>query len=165
MRINLRKNDKLTNGLDYTICINVGRYVSKYVLNTESNLVSSTELINLRGRSVNYCLVSNLNTNMNKQNNTDLYAIIRTPLGQGQFKVDCSDSISRTAVIRGRDYRRVWIQPNDIVLLSIREGNNLRADIELKYMAKEIKILKDNGYIDDTFGNVSENVKIDFDQI
>lgn len=111
-----------------------------------------------------------------KRNNTDrqlffadnentVYAIIRTPLGQGQFKVDCSDSISRTAVIRGRDYRRVWIQPNDIVLLSIREGNNLRADIELKYMAKEIKILKDNGYIDDTFGNVSENVKIDFDQI
>ncbi|WUR05140.1 eukaryotic translation initiation factor 1A [Vairimorpha necatrix] len=95
-----------------------------------------------------------------------VYGIIQSPLGQGQFVADCSDSIKRIAKVRGKDYKRVWIQPNDIVLLSLREGNNERADIELKYMQKEIKILKDNGYIEDSFTNTEgDNIKIDFDRI
>ncbi|KAF9763032.1 Eukaryotic translation initiation factor 1A [Nosema granulosis] len=95
-----------------------------------------------------------------------VYGQIVAPLGQGQFRVNCSDSISRIAKLRGSLYKTVWIGPNDIVLLNLREGNANRADIELKYMPKEIKILKDNGYIEDTFTSDDLNgVKIDFDQI
>ncbi|EOB14270.1 Eukaryotic translation initiation factor 1A [Nosema bombycis CQ1] len=95
-----------------------------------------------------------------------VYGQIVAPLGQGQFTVNCSDSVTRIAKIRGSLYKTVWIGPNDIVLLSLREGNPNRADIELKYMPKEIKILKDNDYIEDTFTSGDPNgVKIDFDQI
>lgn len=81
-----------------------------------------------------------------------VYGQILCPLGQGQFKVSCSDGVFRTAKIRGRDYRRVRMGPGDIVLLCIRDGDEKRGDIDRKYMPKEIKILKEDGEItDDTF--------------
>lgn len=99
-------------------------------------------------------------------NETTVYGQIISPLGQGQFKTSCSDGLIRTARVRGKDNKRVWIRPNDIVLLSIREGSPDRADIELRYMPKEVKILRDNNYIGDSFVNDDEGgLKIDFDQI
>lgn len=81
-----------------------------------------------------------------------VYGQIICPLGQGQFKVSCSDGIYRTAKVRGRDYRRVRMIPGDIVLLRVRDGDEKRADIDRKYMPKEVKILKEDGEInDDTF--------------
>lgn len=98
-------------------------------------------------------------------NETTVYGQIVSPMGQGQFKVSCSDGIPRTAKVRGRDHKRVWIRPGDIVLLSLREGVPGRADVELRYMPGEVKILKDNNYIGDSFVNDESNLKIDFDQL
>lgn len=99
-------------------------------------------------------------------NEMTVYGQIVSPMGQGQFKANCSDGMARTARVRGRDYKRVWIRPNDIVLLSLREGVAGRADIELRYMPREVKILRDNNYIGDSFVNDDDgNLKIDFDQI
>jgi translation initiation factor 1A len=92
-----------------------------------------------------------------------VYGQIVAPLGQGQFRVNCSDGIPRTAKIRGRDYKKVWMQPNDVVLLSLREWETSRADIQLKYWPREVKVLRDNGYISDSFVYDENTLKIDFD--
>ncbi|KAM0672011.1 translation initiation factor IF1A [Ordospora colligata] len=95
------------------------------------------------------------------------YGQIIAPLGQCMFRVNCSDGVARIAKIRGRDYRRVRMGPGDIVLLRIRDGDDKKADIDRKYMPKEIKILKDDGEIkDDTFSIDDQGFAlIDFEEM
>jgi translation initiation factor 1A len=45
--------------------------------------------------------------------------------------------------------RKVWIQPGDIVLCSLREFQNKKCDIILKYLPDEVKQLKAQGQIPD----------------
>lgn len=96
-----------------------------------------------------------------------VYAIITKSIGQNKFQVFCSDSVSRTASIRGSMIKRVWMKEGDIVLCSLREGSNKYCDIELKYTEAEVKTLKEGGYITDQLLNQEDNTsaQIDFNML
>jgi translation initiation factor 1A len=70
-------------------------------------------------------------------------------LGNGRVYVKCFDEIVRVGHIRGQMRRKVWIQPGDIVLCSLREFQNKKCDIIIKYLPDEVKQLKAQGHIPD----------------
>lgn len=54
-------------------------------------------------------------------------------LGNGRVEVYCFDSVKRIGNIRGKMKRRVWIATGDVVLISLRDFQNEKCDIILKY--------------------------------
>ena len=105
---------------------------------------------------------------LTKADENSVYAVIVRSLGYDKFEVYCSDTMKRTALIRGNMIKRVWMKENDIVLCSLREGDGRYCDIELKYTDTEIKRLKEGGYITDDLLNQkggSLDSKIDFSQL
>lgn len=96
-----------------------------------------------------------------------VYGIITRPLGYNKFQVFCSDSVSRIAAVRGSMIKRVWIKEGDVVLCSLREGDNKFCDIELKYTDAELKTLKEGGYITDQLLNQEDasTIQVDFNML
>lgn len=96
-----------------------------------------------------------------------VYAIIIRSIGHNKFQVFCSDSVNRTACIRGSMIKKVWMQVDDIVLCSLREGDNRFCDIELKYTDSEINSLREGGYITDQLLSKKEasNVQVEFSML
>lgn len=76
------------------------------------------------------------------------YGIVQNLLGNGRLKVLCfSDNIERLGTIRGSMYKKVWINKDDIILISLREYQDDKCDVIFKYKPDEVKILKKNGEI------------------
>jgi translation initiation factor 1A len=84
-------------------------------------------------------------------------------LGNGRVYVKCFDEVLRVGHIRGKMRRKVWIQPGDLVLCSLREFQNRKCDVVLKYLPDEVKQLKAQGQIpeesQDTQSNLSGNIR------
>ena len=62
-------------------------------------------------------------------------------LGNGRIEAWCFDGKKRLAHIRGTLKNRVWINPEDIILVSIRDFEPEKADVILKYYPEEAKEL------------------------
>lgn len=79
------------------------------------------------------------------------YGQITKLLGNGTATVMCIDGRPRLGIICGRMKNRVWIQVNDIVLVSLREfeDGGKKCDIIYKYFAEEAKQLKALGELPD----------------
>ncbi|RKP36224.1 nucleic acid-binding protein, partial [Dimargaris cristalligena] len=98
------------------------------------------------------------------------YAQVTKMLGNGYVEAQCFDGIKRIAHIRGKMRKKVWINQGDIVLLSLRDFQDDKADIILKYNADEARNLKTYGELPesakinetDTFGADEEEVDFDF---
>ena len=73
------------------------------------------------------------------------YGQVLRMLGNGMCEVHCFDNKKRIGVICGKMRNRVWVGANDIVLCSLREFEDRKCDITLKYMMEEIKKLKAEG--------------------
>ena len=71
-------------------------------------------------------------------------------LGNGRLEAQCIDGVKRLCHIRGKMRKRVWVSPGDIVLLGLREYQDEKADVILKYMADEARSLKAYGELPDT---------------
>lgn len=102
-----------------------------------------------------------------KADEGSLYGVITKSLGNNRFQIYCSDSISRIATIRGSMIKRVWMKEDDIVLVSVREGDGRFCDIEIKYTESEVKTLKEGGFITDQLLNQddSANLQVDFNSL
>lgn len=55
-------------------------------------------------------------------------------LGNGRVIVKCFDEVQRVGHIRGKMRRKIWISPGDLVLCSLREFQNKKCDVILKYL-------------------------------
>lgn len=76
------------------------------------------------------------------------YACIKKKVGGQRLIVMCSDDKERSAVIPGKFFKRVWMNPGDIVLCNADE--NGREDccyIVYKYNNREASTLKSQGKI------------------
>ena len=73
------------------------------------------------------------------------YGLVEKMLGDMRCSVLCSDSTIKVCHIRGKFKRRVWINPGDTVLISLREFQDEKADIVHKYTPDEADLLKCNG--------------------
>merc|ERR1711990_773307 len=80
-----------------------------------------------------------------KEEDQDYGQVMRL-LGGGRVEVNCLDgNVKRLCTIRGKMKNRVWINGGDIVLVSLREFGDDKADIIHKYYAEEAFELQDLG--------------------
>ncbi|KAL7621306.1 Translation initiation factor 1A [Parahypoxylon ruwenzoriense] len=81
------------------------------------------------------------------------YAQVVKMLGNGRLEAQCFDGTKRLAHIRGKLRKKVWINNGDIILLSLRDYQDEKGDVILKYSADEARSLK-------AYGELPESAKI-----
>ncbi|KAJ4960152.1 hypothetical protein NE237_020062 [Protea cynaroides] len=54
----------------------------------------------------------------------------------------CIDGTKRLCHIRGKKHKKVWIAAGDIILIGLRDYQDNKADVILKYMPDEARLLK-----------------------
>ncbi|KAL7056516.1 hypothetical protein AAHC03_020700 [Spirometra sp. Aus1] len=90
------------------------------------------------------------------------YAKVERLLGNGRLEAYCFDGVKRLCHIRGKMRKKVWINSGDIILVGLRDFQDSKADVILKYLNDEARALKSLGEIPDTV-NLEENNDIAFD--
>lgn len=85
------------------------------------------------------------------------YAQVAKMLGNGRLEAICFDGTKRLCHIRGKLRKKVWINQGDIILVGLRDYQDAKADVILKYNADEARNLK-------TYGEIPESAEIN-DQV
>lgn len=102
------------------------------------------------------------------------YAQVVKMLGNGRLEASCFDGKKRLCQIRGKLRKKVWINQGDIVLVGLRDYQDSRADVILKYNPDEARNLKSYGELPEhakindtvTFGDDEEDDNIiEFDDV
>ncbi|KAI4308423.1 hypothetical protein L6164_031501 [Bauhinia variegata] len=78
------------------------------------------------------------------------YAQVLRMLGNGRCEATCIDGTKRLCHIRGKMHKKVWIAAGDIILVGLRDYQDDKADVILKYMADEARLLKAYGELPDS---------------
>eukprot|EP00296_Roombia_truncata_P008924 JP447451.1.p2 GENE.JP447451.1~~JP447451.1.p2 ORF type:complete len:136 (+),score=45.38 JP447451.1:38-445(+) len=78
------------------------------------------------------------------------YAQVVRMLGNGRLEAHCFDGSKRLCHIRGKMRKKVWVNQGDIILIGLRDYQDAKADVILKYMADEARNLKAYGELPDT---------------
>ena len=63
-------------------------------------------------------------------------------LGNGRLEAQCFDGQRRLAHIRGKLRKKVWINQGDIILLSLRDYQDEKGDVIMKYSGESTLSLK-----------------------
>eukprot|EP00002_Diphylleia_rotans_P005990 TRINITY_DN1523_c0_g1_i1.p3 TRINITY_DN1523_c0_g1~~TRINITY_DN1523_c0_g1_i1.p3 ORF type:complete len:135 (-),score=37.50 TRINITY_DN1523_c0_g1_i1:303-707(-) len=101
------------------------------------------------------------------------YGQVLRMLGNGRLEAHCFDGVTRLCHIRGKMRKKVWIGQGDIVLISLRDFQDGKADIILKYSADEARSLKSLGHLPenakinetDTFDDFDDDSDFEFDEL
>merc|ERR1711916_276698 len=101
------------------------------------------------------------------------YAQIARMLGNGRVEAQCFDGTTRLGHIRGKMRKKVWVNQGDIVLVGLRDYQDAKCDVILKYTADEARSLKAYGELPDTakinetdtFDDGDDDDLVDFDDI
>ncbi|KAG0228451.1 Translation initiation factor 1A [Actinomortierella wolfii] len=99
------------------------------------------------------------------------YAQVTKMLGNGRVETMCFDGEKRLAHIRGKMRKKVWINQGDIILISLRDFQDDKADVILKYSTEEARNLKAYGELPesakinetDTFQGDEDELDVEFD--
>ena len=78
------------------------------------------------------------------------YAQVIKMLGNGRLEAQCFDGTKRLCHIRGKMRKKVWVAAGDIVLVGLRDYQDAKADVILKYNPDEARNLKAYKEIPDT---------------
>lgn len=81
------------------------------------------------------------------------YAQVLRMLGNGRLEAQCFDGTKRLCHIRGKMRKKVWVNQGDIILISLRDFQDGKADVIVKYNSDEARQLK-------AYGELPENAKI-----
>ncbi|XP_037950285.1 eukaryotic translation initiation factor 1A, X-chromosomal-like isoform X2 [Teleopsis dalmanni] len=81
------------------------------------------------------------------------YAQVTKMLGSGHLEAMCFDNVKRLCHIRGKLRKKIWINQGDFILVGLREYQDSRADVILKYTPDEARNLK-------AYGEFPESVRI-----
>ncbi|KAM7440156.1 Eukaryotic translation initiation factor1A [Porites harrisoni] len=81
------------------------------------------------------------------------YGQVLKMLGNGRLEAMCFDGIKRLCHIRGKLRKKVWINQGDIILLGLRDYQDGKADVILRYNPDEARNLK-------AYGELPDNVKV-----
>ena len=81
------------------------------------------------------------------------YGLVTDMLGNGRCRCVCSDSVTRLCMIRGnmRKGSTNRIFKGDLVLVSLRDFQDSKADIVHLYKSEEVRSLKDYKELDENF--------------
>ena len=78
----------------------------------------------------------------------EVLGIIEQRHGGNKMKVACLDGKERNCRVPGRLRRKLWLRPNDIVIIVPWELDDSRGDVLLKYKPVQVAWLKRNKYLD-----------------
>jgi initiation factor 1A len=82
-------------------------------------------------------------------------------LGNNRLQVYCFDGTNRMCNIRGKMRKRIFINKDDIVLVSLRDFQDEKGDIIHKYCEEHKRTLIDNNIISDIdFNNIDINSQL-----
>ena len=81
------------------------------------------------------------------------YAQVIKMLGNGRLEAMCFSGVKRLCHIRGKLRKKVWINTSDVILVGLRDYQDNKADVILKYNADEARSLK-------VYGELPEHAKI-----
>ena len=68
-------------------------------------------------------------------------------LGGNKMMVACLDGKNRNCRVPGRLRRKLWLRPNDVVIIEPWELDNTKGDVLFKYRLNQIEWLKKKGYL------------------
>lgn len=78
----------------------------------------------------------------------EVLGIIEQRLGGNKMLVNCLDGKTRNCRVPGRLRRKLWLRPNDVVIIEPWElGGDKKGDIIFKYRLNQVDWLKKNGYL------------------
>ncbi len=78
----------------------------------------------------------------------EIIGIIEQRLGGNKMNVSCLDGKTRNCRVPGRLKRKLWLRPNDIVIIEPWELDDSKGDVLFKYNKSQIKWLKKNNYLE-----------------
>lgn len=78
----------------------------------------------------------------------EVIGIIEQRLGGNKMMVNCVDGKSRNCRVPGRLRRKLWLRPEDVVIVEPWELDNTKADVLFKYSKGQVQWLKKNGYLE-----------------
>lgn len=99
------------------------------------------------------------------------YAQVIKMLGNGRLEAYCFDGTNRLCHIRGKLRKKVWINQGDIILIGLRDYQDAKADVILRYNPDEARNLKSYGELPETakinetstFGPADDDITFDYD--
>ena len=77
----------------------------------------------------------------------EVIGIIEQRYGGNKMKVNCLDGKERNCRVPGRLKRKLWLRPDDVVIVEPWELDNEKADIIFKYRPNQVAWLKNKGYL------------------
>jgi len=77
----------------------------------------------------------------------EVIGIIEQRLGGNKMMVECLDGKKRNCRVPGRLKRKLWLRPNDVVIVQPWELDDTKGDVLLKYKTNQIEWLKNKGYL------------------
>lgn len=94
----------------------------------------------------------------------ELYAIVLSKLGgaPARIKVICENGIEKQCVIRGKFFKKIWINANDIVLINYdKSKNNNTGEVIHKYTTTEVSRLHSLGHLNEYIFKKPEEIQED----
>ncbi|MFH1608163.1 MAG: translation initiation factor eIF-1A [archaeon] len=76
-----------------------------------------------------------------------IIGIIEQRLGGNKMMVNCVDGKPRNCRVPGRLKRKLWLRPNDVVIIEPWELDNTKGDVLFKYRINQIEWLKSQGHL------------------
>jgi translation initiation factor 1A len=114
--------------------------------------------------------ITNNSKNLILKEDQETYGQVTNALGNNRLLVKCfHDGKERVCTIRGSMRKKIWINKNDIVLISLRDFQDDKADIIYKYDEIDVKKLKklnelniEENHINDC---INDDELVNFDEI
>lgn len=77
----------------------------------------------------------------------EIMGIIEQRLGGNKMMVNCLDGKERNCRVPGRLKRKLWLRPNDVVIIQPWELDKNKGDIIFKYRPNQVAWLRKKGYL------------------
>lgn len=78
----------------------------------------------------------------------EVIGIIEQRLGGNKMMIACVDGKTRNCRVPGRLKRRLWLRPDDVVIVEPWELDDTKGDVLLKYKPNQVNWLRKNGYLE-----------------
>tara|TARA_Y100000296_G_scaffold87409_1_gene133202 strand:- start:756 stop:1082 length:327 start_codon:yes stop_codon:yes gene_type:complete len=78
----------------------------------------------------------------------EVLGIIEQRLGGNKVLVNCLDGKTRNCRVPGRLKRKLWLRPENVVIVEPWELNEDRGDVIFKYRPNEVNWLRKNNFLE-----------------
>lgn len=78
----------------------------------------------------------------------EVIGIIDQRLGGNKMMVNCTDGKERNCRVPGRLRRKLWLRPNDVVIIQPWELDDTKGDVIFKYKPNQVAWLRKEGHLE-----------------